>query len=166
MKSKALKAMVALVALLLLPGASKGGSEEVHKRGLRGLNGVYVAVEVDPQALGLGLTENQLQTDVELRLRKAGVRVLTMKELAETPGLPYLSIRIKTHIKQGLVAFITLVELVERVTLARGFVNPGAIWNSASLGIVKTTNITEVQKDVGDRVDKFILDYLEMNPKK
>lgn len=151
---------------LLVPAISIAGSEEVHKKGLRGLKGVYVAVEaLKPEAERLGLTSDQIKTDVELRLRKAGVRVLTKKECFETPGAPYLSLRIGTYIDQGHVAFITLVELVERVTLARGFINPGAIWNSAIVGIVGATNIGEIRKDVGDRVDNFIRDYLEMNPK-
>lgn len=159
-------AVVALVvAFLLLPAVSIAGSEEVHKRGLRGLKGVYVAVEMDPQAERLGLTEAQILTDVELRIRKAGVRVLTMKELAETPGLPYLSLRIGTYIDKGLVAFSILVELVERVTLARGFVNPGAIWNAVGVGIIETKRIQKIRAEVGDYVDKFIKDYLEMNPK-
>jgi hypothetical protein len=164
-----LKAKVTVVKIILLfllvPVVSLAASEEVNKRGLRGLQGVYVAIEVDPQAERLGLTEAQILKDVELKLSKAGVRVLTMKELAKTPGLPYLSLRIGTHIDQGLVAFNILVELVERVTLARGFVNPGAIWNTASIGIVKATNIREIQKDINERVDKFIKDYQEMNPK-
>ena len=164
MGRKGLGAALALV-LLLLPIASLAGSEEVHKRGLRGLNGVYIAVQVDPQAEHLGLIEAQILKDIELRLRKAGVRILTKKECFETPGAPYLSVRIETKIDQGHVAYITLVELVERVTLARGFINPGAIWNSASVGIVGASNIGEIRKDVGDRVDNFIRDYLEMNPR-
>ncbi len=157
-------AVVALVvAFLLLPTVSiaKGDPEP-----LRGLKGVHVLVEnIDSQAERLGLTRAQIQTDVELRLRKAGVRVLTEKERLETPGCPHLYVNINTPIGQGLVVYSISVELFELVTLARGFVTDGAIWNIRFAGCVGTSNIRKVREGVGDCVDKFINDYLAANPK-
>jgi len=165
MGSKAV--VVALVALLLLPGVSYALTNQ--QKALVGLKGVEVAVEgMNPQAERLGLTKAQIQTDVELRLRKAGVRVLTDEESLGTPGSPWLYVNVGTFIRSGsaLCAYGVEVVLNEMVTLARGFKTVGGIWHTGNVGTVGTSNIREIRKDVGDQVDKFINDYLAANPKK
>jgi hypothetical protein len=161
------KALIAVVTLLLLPGVSHALTDE--QKVLVGLRGVGVKVEdMDPQAERLGLTKAQIRTDVELRLRKAGVTVLTEKERIETPGIPLLSVKANTNFSQKLpfVTYSTSVDLNEWVTLARGGETYGAIWSTASLGTIGTTNISKIRDFLGDRVDQFINDYLAANPKK
>jgi hypothetical protein len=38
----------------------------------------------------LGLSEDMIKTDVELKLRLAGMRVTTMEDALNLPGSPYL----------------------------------------------------------------------------
>ena len=167
MKTKALTAVVALVSLILLPGVSHALTPK--QQALVGLKGVEVVVEdIRPEAERLGLTEAQIQTDVELRLRKAGVRVLTAKESDETPGVPFLYVNVTTIFfqKTSAVVYSIFVQLKEAVTLKRGFIAVGAIWNTGSVGTVGTSNIRKIRVSVGDKVDEFINDYLAANPKK
>ena len=57
-----------------------------------------------PKIVPLGLTQAQVKTDVELQLRKAGVRVLTEEECRTTPGHPYLSVDISiSEIKSAMI---------------------------------------------------------------
>src|SRR2546425_3316356 len=73
-------------------------AEEGARETLRGLKGVGVVVErVSPDAERDGLTQSQLQTDVELRLRKAGIPALTQEECRATPGHPFLYVNVNTH---------------------------------------------------------------------
>lgn len=159
------KAVVALVLTLsLLPGVSHALTDE--QKALAGLKGVQVLVsKIDPQAESLGLTRNQIQTHVEVRLRKAGVKVLTVGDMSEAPGYPALWVYVGTHINQGLVSYSIRICLLELVTLARGFQTTGTIWND-SAGGVRTINASEIRKIVGDLVGEFINDYLAANPKK
>lgn len=153
-----------VVVLLLLPGVSRALTPE--QKALVGLKGVQVGVsKIDPQAERLGLTEKQIQTDVELKLRKAGVKVLTNEDISEAPGHPLLWVYVGTNINQGLVGYSIRVYLIELVTLARGFQTTGTIWND-SAGGVRTINASEIRKIVGDLVDGFINDYLAANPNK
>jgi hypothetical protein len=169
LKMKVKAAVVLLVVVfLLLPSASR--SFESQQKALRGLKGVRVLVEpLYPVAERLGLSKDQITTDVELRLRKAGVRVLSEKEMQETPGLPFLYVNINTYIPTGqkaLCAFTARVDLAEVVTLARGYPSVGLIWHKDSIGTVGTQSIREIRGEVGDLVDEFINDYLAANPKR
>lgn len=140
----------------------------IKQTALVGLKGVHVLVEeMDPQPERMGLSKAQIQTDVELRLRKGGVMVLTKEEMQETPGMPYLYLDVDTFFNSDihLVAFSIRVELHESVTLARGFKTVGAIWETHSIGDVGKDNIREIRNSIGDKVDKFINDYLAANPK-
>jgi hypothetical protein len=159
-------ALMALMALLLLLGVSHALTDQ--QKALVGLKGVYVYVEeMDPQAERLGLTKDQIKTDVELRLRKAGVRVLTEKEGLEPPGIPHLYVRLSITFRQSgsRVNFLAKVALKEWVTLARGFETFGAIWEKICYGSKETRDIREIRKDVDDLIDYFINDYLAANPK-
>jgi hypothetical protein len=163
--------VVALLAVfLLLPTFSNALT--LQQKALVGLKGVGVVVEVEPEAKRLGLTPEQIKTDVELRLRKAGVGVLTAEERFKTPGAPYLYVTVTIYMlattgpySRGC-AFSHLEGLYEIVTLANGFKTDGAIWSTAGVGAVDIDEMeTYIRRLVGDRVDGFINDYLEANPK-
>jgi hypothetical protein len=68
--------VVILVVVLLLPGVSHALT--FKQEALVGLKGVEVKViKSDHEAGRLGLSQDQINTDVELRLRKAGIKVIT-----------------------------------------------------------------------------------------
>ena len=139
MRKKGLIAIFTMLFLLLHTFSLAG--DEPNQTALRGLKGVYVLVEsLAPEAEQLGLNKGQLKTDVELRLRKAGVRVLTKEEWKRIPGVPYLYVNVNTFIRAGsaLCAYSTSVVLNEMVMLARGFPTVGAIWSTGAVGSVGT----------------------------
>jgi hypothetical protein len=165
LKSKVM--VVILVVLLLLPGVSHALTDQ--QKALVGLRGVFVLVaDMKPEAERLGLTPAQIKTDVELRLRKAGIRVLAKEECEETPGMPFLYVDLHTAFRQGSypVTFLIQIKLMEWVTLARGFGIYGAIWSTSGHGGAGVSNAREMRGYVGDTVDQFINDYLAANPKK
>jgi hypothetical protein len=167
MGRKGLGAALAMVAVLLFPGVSHALTH--NQKALVGLRGVNVIVEnISPKAENLGLTAEQIKTDVELRLRKAGVRVLTAKERLAIPGMPYLYVNVSIAFSRDstLVSYAALVALREWVTLANGFETDAAIWNTGMVGGCGINHIREIRIDVGDQVDKFINDYLAANPKR
>jgi hypothetical protein len=166
-KTKAMaEVVVLLVVLLLLPGVSHALTD--NQKALVGLMGVNIDIaEMDSDAERLGLTRDQLQTDVELRLRKAGVRMLTEKERRETPGGPrlYVSVAISSGANSPIAAYSIIVALTEWVTLDRDLRTIGTIWEIGFVRTVLKKDIRELRRDLGDMVDKFINDYLAANPK-
>ena len=156
-----LAALALVMVLLLLPGVSHALTYN-KQEALVGLKGVEVIVEArDYKGESGGLSRDQIQTDVELRLRKAGIRVLTKKERGETPGQPDLYVVVSTY----FYAYLIEVGVREVVTLARGFEAPGTIWQTGLLGGVGTERKRMIRESVGDQVDMFINDYLAANPK-
>lgn len=103
-----------------------GLDTEATRETLRELTGVRVVVEeIKPDIERAGLARSQVQTDGELRLRKARIRVLPDKEWLVTPGAPSLYIRVttlKAHDTTGHplgYTVFTEVSLDQDVRLAR-----------------------------------------------
>ena len=96
--------------LILLLGffsicTSSALAAEVPWASLRGLTGVGVVVEeLTPDAKRGGLVEEQLRLDVEWRLRKAGIPVLSGASLRGVSGAPYLSISLAALQGKGRLA--------------------------------------------------------------
>lgn len=160
-------AAMALAIILLLPDISHALT--ANQKALVGLKGIGVLVEyMQPQAERLGLTRDQIRTDVELRLRKAGIKVLTEKEYSEVPGQPWLYVNINTAMGTlpGICAYSIKVDLEETVTLANGFKTRSAIWNIGYVGLIGIRKTNYIRNPLSDLIDEFINDYLAANPNK
>jgi hypothetical protein len=158
--------LVALLGLLVTP--SWAGDSPWNRATLRGLPGMAVIVEaLTPEVERTGLTRNQLQTDVELRLRQAGIRVLTSEERFAVVGKPYLSVRVTILLYgERLVIYHIKVELVQYASLETGEVAfAAATWDTARLGTLDISNLSYGRDRVIDEVDEFINAYLSVNPR-
>lgn len=117
------------------------------------------------------MTEDQLQTDVEIKLRKAGIPVLTEAAWLSEPGKPFLYIEVKAYSPiEASYMFATTVQLEQEVTLIRSRPQQrhrvfGATWKDRGIGTVDSKNIRTIREHVGDSVDKFINGYLAANPR-
>jgi len=115
----------------------------------------------DPSSGGtkLGLTKEAIQTDVELKLRLAGMRIEST-----TPEFLYIDVNVA---RDGSAVSID-VELVQPVGLTRNpsiFI-PGAItWSAGTLG-TNPTSAQFIRDAIKDQVDKFLNAWLSVNPKK
>jgi len=143
---------------------------------LRGLKGVFVLIEyLKEDVAKAGLTDTILQTGVELKLRKAGIRVLTEDEWFLTQGRPYLYVRVRTilikgiqiwgtHQHSGFIYGVT-VQFNQDVILSRNrsISSSAGTWGNSWIGTV--IHLRNVRVVISDLVDKFMNDYLAVNPK-
>ena len=171
MRTRAWLPIVLLLALSSLGFAQDSRDTDVF----RGLAGVAVAVtDLGQEVERDGLLKAQLQTDVELRLRKAGIRVLTEEQWITEPGQPTLSVKVALYKSSdpkinGYAKSVNIV-LRQNVLLSR---NPSTIFRGAitweSFEAVGFSNPTVLQKDIRDTladcVDEFINAFLAANPK-
>jgi hypothetical protein len=149
------------------------------RESLKGLSGVYVFLNLTEDSPSLekdGLTETQIRTDVEIRLRKAGIRVITIEEAKELPRRPVFSITILASKSEALTkvlgesiyAFTILIEFKQAATLYHSTDDKVFLvttWSDSAVGMTTKRNVRTIREGIGDYVDKFINDYLAANPK-
>jgi hypothetical protein len=151
-----------------LSGAGSWAANDEHTRAtLRDLEGVQVVVEgLGPDVERAGLTKQQLQTDVELRLRQAGIRVLTKEE--RVPGRPWLYVNVNVSVgASGLTAYNIHIGLMQNTHLE---VNDSfaivTTWDYDYLASAWVANMpTQVRTNLRDAVDTFINAYLSVHPR-
>jgi hypothetical protein len=163
-----------LMVLAGLPFALAVEDDEYARSTLRGLPGVYVAVEaLDPDVQQDGLTKATLQADAELRLRMAGIRVLSREEWAKTQGGPVCYIDVSIVKDVGLTdvldfdlyAFEVSVELHQDVALVRDMAVKvlSPTWSASYVGFTNT--LPRIRTKVTELVERFINAYQAVNPK-
>jgi len=141
---------------------------ELTRATLRGVRGLEVLVEsLEPTVEQAGLTRQQLQTDVELRLRKAGIHVLTRREAFAVLGAPCLEINLNILLRpNGSVSYNIHVELYQDASLKTdGSLAIVSTWSVGAIGSVGSTGfIDAIRSHVRDEVDEFINAYLSVHP--
>jgi hypothetical protein len=150
-----------------------GADDSLSRETLRRIEGVRVLVEdVQPGVEGHGLTRQQVQTAVELRLRTAGIQVLTEREWATIPGNPYLSVHVTARQTPGglsdLYTYAISVAFKQNAVLVRDSditAMGAATWSVDESGSVGRDNLRPVLDAVDDHIDKFIQAYRSVNPK-
>ena len=159
-----MRKLVLVVALSLLHGIA---SAEVDQKveSLRGVKKLSVLVEdLNPDLEKDGVTKSQLQTDVEVRLRKAGLTV-------DGNEGPYLYVRVsavKYEKSTKIEPFYVLgfsVFLNQPVTVVSNGVSVYAsTWEKGSVAICGLSGLDCVRRHVAEKVDLFLRDYLSVNP--
>ncbi len=159
------------LCLILFAATSLLGQGSVHTdevASLRGIAAVNVIIEELTQgAVKWGVSETQLAGDVELQLRKAGIRVVSESEMPlNMIGGGYLYLRVSVVPDRGDVhCFGVTVFFKQAVRMARdekiGVI--GTTWEAAGMG---SNRVGLVRTVVADYVGRFVSDYLEANPHK
>ena len=129
---------------------------------LRGVKGVGVQVHY-PRAEA-GLTEGLIRSDIEQKLRLAGIEVLSKEQTKEEPGRPILFAVVTAFPVTDSFIFIIRLEFYQRVLLGRDnkiSVN-GATWLAG--GLIASPSFDRIRDSLKEHVDKFINAYLSVNP--
>ncbi len=164
---------IVVLTVSVVPVCALLAQEPVTQRAtLAGLTGVEVVVEeLNAGVEQDGLTRSSLRSDVELKLRQAGIRVLTPIERSAMPGSPYLYLRIGTvRNRVSIYGYHIVIELRQLVRLTRdsGVTTWAATWQSG--GIVGTIGADKlsatVRENVQEEVDTFLGAYVAANPKR
>jgi hypothetical protein len=166
---RVLLGLAVLWGIIGLSGAGSWAIDTEHTRAtLRGIEGVHVIVErLQPESERYGLNSQQLQTDVELQLRQAGIRVLTKEELFAIPSAPWLYINVNVQPRsEGLAAYSIGVVLNQRASLkSDGSLASVATWSSGEVGSVGSAHLSTIRDVVKDQVNQFVNAYLSVHPR-
>ena len=160
-----------LIVFLLAPAQSYPGDETRHRRTLSGVPCIHVLVEEISDSLQqAGMSTTMLQTDAELRLRAAGIRVASEEQSFALPGSPYLYVKVTglrdTTTKGKLLGYSADIEiqLVQDVRLERdASIKIGTpTWSLEE--IVGGPTVEIIRSSVRDLTDRFANAYLSANP--
>jgi hypothetical protein len=159
--------IISFLTVLILGSSAYSGTLGVES--LRGLNGVCVSnsLSTSPEIQMKGLlTEDQLKTNIELKLRMAGIRLFSEKELATIPGFPNFIMEVVVlPIPFGFVYSIQCF-LQQFTYLGRqpSITQMAITWRGPSL-TGTSDHIGTVRDQLKNLMDMFINDYLSANPK-
>jgi len=141
--------------------------EDLNRKAFEGLPALGVDVLVyPPEAQREGFPAETFKTDVQLRLRQNGLRVLEDFELE--PHSPLLKVSILLLKREGGYVYRFDIELSERVALVR---KPAGVllattWHDGAVGITGKDRYSAVRDGVREYLDRFINQYLAANPKR
>lgn len=138
---------------------------------LRGLKEISVLVEYLPDDVEReGLNREHLQRDIEVRLRQAGLHVLSISEVANLPGAPYLYVAVYPIIGPSINVntYAVALTLKQLVQLSR---NPSTelfatTWEGPiHLSSLSDSRVLDIRSRIFDAVGRFIVDYRDVNSK-
>jgi hypothetical protein len=162
------RALMVLVALQSCSMAMAQIDTEYTRKSLKDLVGIGVSVTpLTSYAIEDGLSKSQIQTDVELYLRMAGIKVLTDEEIISAPGMPTLDVRVIAMRGDGVSFYFISVGVMQGVMLKRDPQSGcGArTWSTENFITGKAINLQSLRHNLKVLVDNFINAYLSVNPK-
>ena len=142
---------------------------------LKDLPGVGVKIYLDENDKQYGLTEQVLQVDTELRLRKFDITVFSDEQWKRVEGEPLLTVA-PTVVSGDEVSFAAVsikVKLYQNVLLQRnpnlfpsGIYPHGITWEVGGTVLCRKDEVRKsVREHLKDFINQFIYDYLAVNPK-
>ncbi len=142
------------------PGTGDGA---IQRSSLRGLKTVQVIVERGVTDATGELPTSTLQTEVELKLRLAGIEVKAGRDSHLHICVQLLQLQRADH-----CVYSVKVELNQAASLTRDstIFLPMRTWHTELIGVVEAKKLNEaVQDAVGDLMDQFVNAYLSVNPR-
>jgi len=143
-----------------------GETDEIAS--LRKLSGVYLLIEDLNPATNEIITESQIRTGTELRLRQSGIRILTFAERMAAPGSPMLYVQVSSLKDENLYTYRYTVELYQDVLLGRdtNFRLQAVTWETGTYGYAGSSVVrTTLTRNIFNAVDEFCNDFLKANEK-
>jgi len=159
--------IVSLITIFISDSNGFAVDNIFSRKTLHGINGINVVVEdLGPEIERKGLKGEQIQTDVESKLKLAGIQVLTKSELFREIGMPWISVKptiMKLDQCNGFVYFIEILAY-QRATLIRNEnVHFVITWSNEMIGT--TPDLTNIRNIIKNQMDEFLNALLSVNPK-
>lgn len=142
--------------------------EELRMR-IRGSEGVFIFVDVIAQTKAAQEElKEQFETDVDLELGNADIKIFTKEELETIPGRPRLSVYVVAYqdpAYKDVYLYCVRVAHIEDATLVRNYgYAEGVCWDSGLY--VGRGKESVIRQSIKTQLNKYISDYLAVNPKK
>jgi hypothetical protein len=159
-----------LLSLALLPAALFASDSKAARQSLKGLTGFAVIVEDVGSKKTAGVEPDKIKTNVEAKLKAAGIKILSAEEAAKAAGDPHLSVNLDSVTgKDNTVSFELTIAVFQSCILARDAsmkVPACNTWSRGKVGRAHSSIPAFIDQQVASEVDAFLKAYAEVNPKK
>ncbi len=162
---------IIVAVLLICILSSEFVQAQTGQGGLRGISRVRVEVGVAGDDLPSGTSGSRLRTITELKLRTAGLGVLSEEEyLADPDAIHYVGLSLTAILTEEFAWYsvstgLTVLEF--RYQAARDAVLPVQLWVSGGLNTIPLKGAASViEREVGQLLDGFLNDWLAANPRR
>jgi len=155
-----------VIAIVLFAGAA--GAIDIELESLRDLPGVCVLIPpFTSDSRSAGFRKAAFKTAAELKLRLAGIKVLTKDECFKTPGIPTLLVIVTVHTmatgEQNVAPYSMRLELMQLATLKRnGKKTVATTWSTRNFGLARASEALEIFEK---EMDIFLNAWLTVNPR-
>jgi len=142
--------------------------DEAARETLKGLPGVVVWVwDVAPETEHGGVTRQQLQSQVQRQLRRAGIVVFSNEEAGTSSDMAFLTVSVTTlrHTEE-LYAYAVDLAVYQAAALLRDPTPRSlATWAVGSIALVESSDLRAIFTSVSQKVEQFIQAYRAVNPR-
>jgi hypothetical protein len=161
--------MLLLIGMVTVPGIQVWAvDDEAARATLTGLPGVVVRVwDLDPELAPRGVTQQQVQTEVERQVRRAGITVFVHEDARAPADVAVLTVSVTTLRHPGGLYAYTVDLAVYQTAVLRRDPTPHSLatWTVGSLALVEASDVRALFTSVHEQVEKFIKAYRAMNPR-
>jgi len=141
--------------------------QNVERQSLKSLRSFTVGVDLTPDALRVGLSEDQVKSDVEALLRRAGLRVVTVKDSDAILYINVAALLIKSKgARPQPVAYASRVECEQWATLvASNTLASATTWLKGGLGVSLRHSAAkaDINRQIAGLVGEFLTDHALAN---
>jgi hypothetical protein len=142
---------------------------ELTRSSLRGIKQIYIFVQpIDSELIELGITEDQILTAVELKLRMAGIHPLSEPEAKKFPDCPTLMVFSAASLPKGAydLTYAVSLGLAQDIILTRNeaIKSVGLTWGCGPITGIIAGGQTEIFRNkIKDLLDNFVYACLSVN---
>jgi len=160
--------VVVCSAVMLAAGAGERLTEKQWS--LTGIKVLCVSIQgVTEEVKRIGLSAEQIEKDVEEKLKEIGIKVVSEEEAEKLAGKPSIYVNISVHKRERVAAFMFHVDVgvLQEVELVR---DPkiqimSITWTKGRIGECPSRGFVKAMREaVGYLTDQFCEDYRKANP--
>jgi hypothetical protein len=140
------------------------GADDPH--GLRGISSVWVLIEgLGSEEANIGLADDAVRTDVELRLRSAGLRVISREESKKIAVKNNTFLYVNVAVTSGGLAATVLAQFAQAAYVLRNSLPIGTAFTWTDVSTLSRPSLDSVRREINDLVDTFLRAWLKQNPR-
>jgi hypothetical protein len=153
----------AVFQLTVCPVLARGADDPY---GLRGISSVWVLIEsLGPEEVNIGLAREAVRTDVELRLRSAGLRVISPQDAKKIAVKDNTFLYVNVTVTSCGLAATLLAQFGQAAYLLTNCVPIGTAFTWTDVSTLVRPSLDSVRSEIKDMVDKFLYEWLKQNPR-